>query len=206
MTKQRLFPIIAMIYCSCLIISNIIAGKTFSFFSWSLPCAVIIFPLVYILNDTLTEIYGFTQTRKVILTGFAMNLIAVMAYTITIHLSCSDFFVNQSAFECVLGNTPRMLIASFVAYIIGSFVNAKIMDVMHNRLPKYLMARCIGSTLCGETIDAFLFISIAFTGTMPFKALCIMIIAQALFKTCYEIIVYPFTYLVINRLRKMKDE
>lgn len=202
-TKRDLLVIIACVYCGCLVVSNIIAGKTFALFEWSLPCAVVIFPLVYIINDVLTEIYGFRQARRVILTGFAVNLIAVAAYTATVALPPSAFFDAQDSFAAVLGSTPRMLLASFLAYIVGSLANAKVMDVMHAKMPKLLMARCIGSTLVGETIDACIFITVAFFGTMPVEALLTMVVLQAGFKTVYEVVVFPLTKLCIEKVRAL---
>ena len=96
-SKQNIFMFIAALYCSCLIVSNIIAGKTFAFFAWQLPCAVVIFPIVYILNDVMTEIYGFKSARAVVLTGFFANLIAVLAYAAAIALPSSQFFDAQGA-------------------------------------------------------------------------------------------------------------
>lgn len=204
-SKQNIFMFIAALYCSCLIVSNIIAGKTFAFFAWQLPCAVVIFPIVYILNDVTTEIYGFKSARAVVLTGFFANLIAVLAYAAAIALPSSQFFDAQSAFETVLGSTPRLLIASFAAYLAGSLLNSKIMDAMHRRWPKLLMARCITSTLVGETVDAAIFITVSFIGTMPLPALLTMVVLQAGFKTLYEVVVYPLTRVVISQVRKLPD-
>ena len=204
-TKQEILVVAVALYCSCLIVSNVIAGKTFAFIDWQLPCAVVIFPLVYIINDMLTEIYGFKTARKVVLLGFGINLLAVGAYSVTIILPASQFFSEQAGFEAVLGSTPRMLLASFTAYIVGSLINAKVMDVLHQKFPKLLMFRCIVSTLLGESADAALFISIAFIGTMPPEALLTMIALQAGFKTLYEIIIYPITKVVITKVKAQPE-
>ena len=204
-TKQEILVVAVALYCSCLIVSNVIAGKTFAFIDWQLPCAVVIFPLVYIINDMLTEIYGFKTARKVVLLGFGINLLAVGAYSVTIILPASQFFSEQAGFEAVLGSTPRMLLASFTAYIVGSLINAKVMDVLHQKFPKLLMFRCIVSTLLGESADTALFISIAFIGTMPPEALLTMIALQAGFKTLYEIIIYPITKVVITKVKALPE-
>ncbi len=204
-TKQEILVVAVALYCSCLLISNVIAGKTFAFIEWQLPCAVVIFPLVYIINDMLTEIYGFKIARNVVILGFGINLLAVGAYSITIMLPASQFFDEQAGFEAVLGSTPRMLIASLSAYIVGSLINAKVMDALHQKFPKLLMFRCIGSTLLGESADAALFISIAFIGTMPLEALLSMILLQAGFKTLYEIIIYPITKAVITKVKTLPE-
>lgn len=204
--KQSFLVFAAAAYCSCLLISNITAGKTFDAGLVTLPCAVVVFPLVYILNDVLTEVYGFKRARSIVLTGFALNLLAVTAYWVTLALPASEFFTGQAAFQMVLGSTPRLLIASLAAYLVGSLVNAKVMEEMKKRNEKSLMLRCVTSTLCGETLDALLFIGIAFTGTMPLSALLLMVAAQAAFKTLYEIVVYPITRKAIMAAKALPNQ
>lgn len=205
MTKTELYAILSGVFTACLIVSNIIAGKTFDFFSFVLPCGVIIFPIIYIVNDVLAEVYGYEKARNVILLGFFMNLLAVIAYNITIILPAPVFFENSEAFGIVLGSTLRLLVASFIAYLVGSLVNAKLMTYLKKWDEDKLFFRCIASTLFGEGLDALIFIIIGFYGTMPVEALILMIVAQALFKTIYEIIVYPLTKYVIGKVKAMPD-
>lgn len=205
MTKTELYAILTGIFTASLIVSNIIAGKTFDFFSFTLPCGVVIFPVIYIVNDVLAEIYGYEKARKVILLGFFMNLVAVICYQITILLPAPAFFENSEAFSIVLGSTFRLLVASFAAYLAGSLVNAKVMVYLKKWDENKLFFRCIASTLFGEGLDAIVFIFIGFLGTMPLEALLLMIVAQALFKTVYEIIVYPLTRTVIFKVRKLPE-
>lgn len=205
LTKTELYAILTGVFTACLIVSNIIAGKTFDFFSFTLPCGVVIFPVIYIVNDVLAEVYGYKKARRVILLGFFMNLVAVICYNITILLPAPVFFENSEAFSIVLGSTLRLLIASFAAYLVGSLVNAKLMVLLKNWDEDKLFFRCIVSTLFGEGLDAVVFISIGFSGTMPLDALLLMIVAQALFKTIYEIIVYPITRTVINSVKKLPE-
>ena len=204
-TKTSLYATLTGVFTACLIISNIIAGKTFDFFSLTLPCGVMIFPVIYIVNDVLAECYGYEKARKVILLGFFMNLIAVICYNVTILLPAPVFFENSDAFSTVLGSTLRLLVASFIAYLAGSRVNAKLMVYLKKWDEDKLFFRCIVSTLFGEGLDALIFISIGFLGTMPFEALVVMIVAQALFKTVYEIIVYPVTRTVIVNIKKLPE-
>lgn len=117
--QMELYPIITGIFCGCLIVSNILASKTFSLYDIILPCAVVIFPIVYIVGDVLTEIYGFTLAKRTIYLGFIMNLIAVIAYQIAMFLPGTDI-ATTNAFNIVLGSTPRILIASFISYLVGS--------------------------------------------------------------------------------------
>ena len=199
LTKTDLYAILTGVFTACMIVSNIIAGKTFDFFSFVLPCGVVIFPIVYVVNDVLAEIYGYEKARRVIILGFFMNLIAVICYNITIWLPAPVFFENSEAFSVVLGSTFRLLIAGFAAYLVGSLVNARLMVYLKKWDEKKLFVRCILSTLFGEGMDALIFI------TMPTDALIVMIVAQALFKTAYEIIVYPLTKVVIVRVRELPD-
>ena len=203
MTKTNLYAVLSGIFCAGLIISNILAFKTFTIGSVTLPTAVIIFPIVYIVNDTLTEIFGYKKARMTIFTAFAMNIIAVLAYNAAITLPYPVYFTGQEAFATVLSNSLRVLVASMLAYIVGSLVNAKVMARMKNN--SRLMTRCVLSTLCGEGLDACIFISIAFIGTMPVSQLIIMVLAQAIFKTVYEIVVYPLTSTVIKKARTLQE-
>ena len=198
-------PILAGAFCGSLIISNILAFKTISLFGIILPAAVIMFPIVYIINDILAEIYDYRTVRNIIYTGFIINLIAVIAYKIAIVLPSSPFFSGQTEMELVLGNTPRTLVASFIAYLVGSFTNLRIMKYMKRIHGESKLAlRCIISTLLGEGVDALMFITIAFIGTMPLMSLFNMVVCQALFKTLYECVCYPFTSIVIKMIRKVK--
>lgn len=205
LTKTELYATLTGVFTACLIVSNIIAGKTFDFFSFTLPCAVIIFPIIYIVNDVLAEVYGYQKARRVILLGFFMNLVAVICYNVTIWLPAPVFFENSEAFSIVLSSTFRLLVASFVAYLAGSLVNAKLMVYLKQWDEDKLFFRCIFSTLFGEGLDAIVFIFIGFFGTMPFEALLLMIVVQALFKTCYEIIVYPLTRYVIGSVKALPN-
>lgn len=200
--KKNTSIILSGAFCSSLIISNILAFKTWQFFGIILPAAVIMFPIVYILNDVIAEICDYKTSKLIIYTGFLMNLVAVIAYNIAIGLKPSIYFEGQEAFSLVLSNSLRTLIASFIAYLIGSMTNLMIMDKLKNKDgDKRLAYRCIISTVFGEGLDALCFISIAFIGTMDMKSLLTMIIGQACFKILYEIIAYPLTRTVILKVK-----
>lgn len=205
-TKTQLYQIITGIFVACLLVSNILASKTFTLGSIILPTAVIIFPLVYIVNDVLAEVFGFKKASNVIILGFMTNLFAVIAYTVAIALPAPIFATETAdAFAVVLGSTWRMLLASFAAYLIGSFVNAYVMVWLKAKAEKHLMIRCMLSTLIGEGLDALIFITIAFVGTMAMTDLLTMIVAQALFKTVFEVIVYPVTRIVIDKAKSLEE-
>lgn len=199
--KTNTYITLLALYCVALVISNIISNRTFEIGQFMLPSAVIVFPIIYIINDVLTECYGFKMTSRAIWTAFALNLMAVVFFNIAINLPTTT---DYSSYNIVLGNTLKPLIASILAYLIGGFVNAKVMDSLRSH--KSLMLRCVISTLLGETVDAAIFISIMFIGVMDFKIVCTMIITQAVFKTLYEIIVYPITKKVIKTIRLIEVE
>jgi uncharacterized integral membrane protein (TIGR00697 family) len=167
---------------------------------------VFLFPIVYIIGDVLPECYGLQTARKVIWLGFAMNLLAVVFFYLTIKAAYPPFFQGQDAFNVVLGFTPRLLIASFIAYLIGTNANAVIL-VWVKKLTKerWLWMRTISSTIIGEGLDSLFFISIAFYGIIPTAALPMMIVYQASFKIIYEVLATPLTYLVIGWVKKQEN-
>lgn len=199
--KINIYMILLSLYCVALVVSNIISNRTFEIGQFMLPSAVIVFPIIYIVNDMLTECYGFKMASQAIWTAFGLNLMAVVFFNIAVNLPTTT---DYPSYNIVLGNTLKPLIASVLAYLVGSFVNAKIMDTLRNH--KSLMLRCVLSTLFGETIDATIFISIMFIGVMNFKIVCTMIITQAIVKTLYEIIVYPVTKKVIKTIKSVGTE
>ena len=199
--KTNIYITLLSLYCVSLVVSNIISNRTFEIGQFMLPSAVIIFPIIYIINDVMTECYGFKMASKTIWTAFSLNLIAVVFFNIAVNLPTAT---DYSSYNIVLGNTLKPLVASVLAYLVGSFVNAKIMDVFRNH--KSLMLRCVLSTLLGETIDAVIFISIMFIGVMDFSVVFTMIATQAIVKTLYEIIVYPATKKVIKLVKSVETE
>lgn len=196
--KTNIYMIMLALYCVTLVITNITSNRTFNIGQLMLPSAVIAFPIIYIINDVLTECYGFKMASKAIWTAFSLNLFSVIFFNVAINLPTT---IDYSSYNIVLGSTLKPLIASVLAYLVGSFVNAKIMDMLKNH--KSLMLRCVLSTLFGETIDTVIFISIVFVGVMNFQTICTMIITQAVFKTLYEIIVYPVTKIVIKKIKSI---
>lgn len=205
-TKNELLHIIIGLFVGLLIVSNILTSKQFSVGELSLTCGVIIFPLVYIINDLLVEVYGYETTKKIILLGFVVQLIAVIAYHLAIALP-SPIYSQESAeaFAMVLGSSGRILLASFVAYLIGSILNAKVMVKLKERFHDKLMLRCVSSTLVGESVDSAIFLTVAFFGVLPSEELLILIVCEALFKVCLEIIIYPMTRKVIRKAETLED-
>lgn len=200
---SKIFAILGIIYVTCLLLSNLIAGKMMALGSITLPAAVILFPITYILGDVFTEVYGFKNAKTIIWTGFACSAFAVVIYMITIVLPHPDFWGNQEAFATVLGTTPRVFCASLLGYLFGEFSNSMILSKLKVLTQgKKLWTRTISSTIVGEAFDTIIFITVSFWGTMENKVLLQMILFQYLFKVCYEIVFTPLTYAVVNWLKR----
>jgi queuosine precursor transporter len=203
MPSSPRFTTIAAIFVTCLITANIIAVKLVHIFGLILPAAVIIFPISYIFGDILTEVYGYSAARRVIWLGFFCNLLTVAAIWIGGLLPTASFWSGQEAYQTILGFTPRLLIASFIAYLIGEFANSFVMAKMKIATKgHWLWTRTIGSTIIGQGLDSLVFITIAFSGTIPNNGLISAIVSQWLFKSIYEGLSTPLTYMIIGYLKK----
>jgi len=213
MVVSQRFLIIAALFITCLITANIIAVKLITLgvepirhggfqFPGPLPAAIVIFPISYIFGDILTEVYGYRQARKVIWLGFLCNLIAVFAFWVAGRIPALDSGV-QNAYERILGYTPRLLVASFSAYLVGEFANSFVLAKMKIMTKgRFLWTRTIGSTIVGEGLDATVFIVIAFGGTLSWPLILGIILTHWLVKTGYEVVATPFTYMVVNFLKR----
>ncbi len=203
-TVTQLFMVIAVIYVTCLLLSNLIAGKMWAVTgNITLPAAVILFPITYIFGDIFTEVYGFKKARIIIWLGFACSFFAVAVYLITIALPHPGFWENQDAYATVMGTTPRVAIASFAGYLFGEFSNSMILSKLKVATGgKNLWMRTILSTLVGEGFDSVIFIMISFWGTMDNKTVLQMILFQYLFKVAYEVVFTPLTYVIVKWLKR----
>ncbi len=200
---SRWFLIIAAVFVTCLVTANITAVKLVNFFGLILPAAIVIFPISYIFGDVLTEVYGYRQARRVIWLGFICNLIAVVAIWVGQLLPPASFWDGQAAYERILGYTPRLLGASFLAYLVGEFANSYILAKMKLLTKgRWLWSRTIGSTVVGEGLDSFVFMTLAFVGTIPFQSLGAAILTQWFVKVAYEVVATPVTYLVVGFLKR----
>jgi uncharacterized integral membrane protein (TIGR00697 family) len=213
MAVSHRFLVVAAVFITCLISANIIAVKliTLNVGPWDigsvelpapLPAAIIIFPLSYIFGDILTEVYGYRQARRVIWLGFVCNLIAVGAFWFAGLIPALDADV-QSAYDRILGYTPRILGASFAAYLVGEFANSFVLAKMKVKTRgRFLWARTIGSTVVGQGLDSSVFIAIAFAFVLPWPVLVGSIITHWAIKTGYEALATPFTYGIVGYLKK----
>ena len=197
------FLAIAMVFVTCLITANIIAVKLVALGGLVFPAALIIFPLSYIFGDVLTEVYGYQRARQVIWLAFGCNLLAVVAITVGGWLPPAAFFEHQAAYEDILGYAPRLLVASFVAYLMGEFANAFILAKMKVATQgRWLWSRTIGSTIIGQGLDTVVFAVLAFGGTLPTSALVNIILTAWSLKVAYETLATPLTYAAVTFLKK----
>ncbi len=212
----RWLPFVTAVFVTTLIISNIIAVKVVQIWQLSLPAAVILFPIAYIFGDILTEVYGFARARQVIWTGFFCNLLAVIAIWLGGLLPAAPFWSAgtfttpegaQQAYQAILGFTPRLLLASFIAYLVGEFLNSLVLAKLKIRTKgRFLWVRTIGSTIVGQAADSAVFLTIAFAGIFSAADLGQAILSQWLFKVAYETLATPLTYLVVTWLKRVEQE
>jgi uncharacterized integral membrane protein (TIGR00697 family) len=212
--SSRWYSVVLAVFVTSLVVSNIIAVKVVTILGLTLPAAVILFPIAYIVGDVLTEVYGYARARQSIWIAFGCNLLAVLAIWIAGLLPAdaqwqagvfTDPVSAGQAFDAILGFTPRLLLASFSAYLVGEFANAFVMARLKLVTQgRYLWTRTIGSTILGQGLDSLIFISIAFYGILPGGVLLSAILSQWGVKTAYEALATPLTYLVVNRLKHVE--
>jgi uncharacterized integral membrane protein (TIGR00697 family) len=199
------FNLIACLFVATLLIANTVAAKPLQLGSFVFPGGAILFPISYLFGDVLTEVYGYARARQVIWTGFAANALMALTYWIVIRLPPAPFWENQIAFNQVLGQVPRIVLASFVAYLVGEFANSFVLAKMKIRTEgRHLWARTIGSTIVGQALDTATFVVIGFAGSWPAKYLVVTATSLYVFKVFYEIAATPATYAVV-RFLKEKD-
>jgi len=200
---SQTFLFFALIFATCLIVANIVEQKLIKIGPIEATAGLLIFPISYIVNDLVAEVWGYRAIRTLIWYGFLMNFIAVGVFHLAIILPPSVNFQSQEAFSLVMGNTLRITAASFVAFLIGSFLNAYVMSKMKiAQRGRGFSLRAVVSTLAGEGADSIVFFSIAFSGIIPVKSLIILILTQTTMKTCYEIVILPVTTQIVKFVKK----
>lgn len=201
---------LTLLFVVSLLISNIITAKQVLLpFNIVMTGAVFIFPITYILSDVFSEVYGYRWSRITCYLGFLANLFMVIVFSLVIKTKAPVFWTNQEAFQTVLGNTPRILFASLLAFILGDLVNDKVFKKMKEKHPtdhKGFGFRAILSSLLGELVDSLIFLPIAFIGQMPIQSLIQMTIAQVFIKTGYEVVILPLTNQVVKFVSKKESE
>jgi len=200
------FMIFGMLFTVCLIVANIVGQKLITVAGIDVTAGLLIFPVTYIINDLIAEVWGYRKMRLIIWTGFLMNFFVVLIFRISIWAPASLHFMNQQAFELILRNTERITVASFIAFLFGSFLNAYVMSKMkilqHGR---HFSVRAVASTLVGEGADSLVFFTIAFSGVLNRHQLLYLILTQTALKTGYEIIALPLTNYIVKRVKKIEN-
>lgn len=203
MENSRRYMIVAVLYVALLLISNIMASKVVLLGGMILPAAVVVYPFSFMMGDVLTEVWGFQRARQVIWLGFLANVLMVVFATLGQYMTPAPFWPHQEAYKAILGAVPRIVLASFVAYLAGELSNSYVLEAIKQRTGnRLLFVRTIGSTLVGQVLDTALFIGIAFAGTMPAAALLQMMMWQYLTKVTLEAVGgTPLAYALVNWAR-----
>lgn len=204
-TCSMLFLYLSIIFVVCLLLSNILAAKLLKVASFSVSAGVLVFPISYIINDILAEVYGYQKAKSIIVCGFIMNIFMAVVFIIAIALPSPEWFENDTYFELVLGSTPRTVLAGLFAYLFGSLVNAKVLSKMKARANSRFGVRAIASTVFGEATDSIIFVLGAFGGTISLQQMFGMMFIQVVLKTFYEIACLPLTIVIVNLVYKYES-
>ena len=198
------FLVMAVLFTVCLITSNLFATKVISLWHINLPGAVIIFPISYIINDCIAEVWGYRKARLVIWIAFAMNFLVVILGQVLVWLPGASFWDGAPHFDYMFKMAPRVTAASLLAFLAGSTLNALVLSKMKIADGgRRFGVRAIVSSVAGELLDSLIFMPIAFWGS-PAQALFTMMLCQVTFKVCYEIVSLPVTALVVRRIKKIE--
>ena len=212
MTKSKqqvsvLFMLFSILFCVCLIAANILETKQISVLGISLTGGLIVFPISYIINDCVCEVWGFQKARLLIWTGFAMNFFFVAMGALCDWIPGAPYWTNEAGFHAIFGLAPRVAAASFVAFIVGSFANAYVMSKMKIRdKGRNFSLRAILSTVVGESFDSVIFFPLALGGIVPTEELPKLMLWQVLLKTVYEVIALPITIRIVKALKEHEGE
>lgn len=203
------FLILTVLFVVCLIVANLVEIKTVSLGFMTVTAGLVVFPLSYIINDCIVEVYGFRKARIAIWLGFAMSLLVTIMLNIAIWLPGDEGWRSQEAMEAVYGSVPRIMLASFAAFLSGSLANAYVMARMKGNedtsegFNRRFSVRAIVSTIWGEGVDSVIFFPIAFGGTLPWPTIISLILTQTFLKTFYEIMILPLTITIVRRLKRI---
>jgi hypothetical protein len=195
----------AILFNICLVTSNLLETKVVQIFGVTTTAGLIVFPISYIINDCIVEVWGYKKARLIIWSGFASNFLLILFSQLAIMLPTAPFWDGESAFNFVFGLAPRIAFASLLAFLAGSFLNAYVMSKMKIKSSgKNFSSRAIASTVVGETADSLIFFPIAFLGLVPVAEILVMVATQAVLKSLYEIVILPVTIRVVNYIKKME--
>lgn len=210
MKKENLvsvpFMVLGIVFCVCLVAANLLETKVVQLGPIAVTAGLIVFPVSYIINDCIAEVWGFRKARLIIWMGFLMNFFVVALGQITIAIPAATFWEGEEAFDFVFGMAPRIAAASLTAFLVGSFINAYVMSRMKVASQgRHFSARAILSTVAGESADSLIFFPLAFGGLMPVNELMKMMVVQVVLKTAYEIVILPVTIRVVNYIKRVDE-
>ena len=206
-TVSVLFLFFSVLFCVCLITANVLETKQISIGMFNITGGLLVFPVSYIINDCVCEVWGYGKARLLIWLGFAMNFLFVAFGAAADAIPGAPYWHNGEGFHAVFGLAPRIAAASFVAFLVGSFVNAYVMSRMKiSSEGRNFSLRAILSTVFGEGADSLIFFPLALYGMVPTSELPIFIVTQVVLKTVYEIVVLPVTIYVVRKTKQIEDE
>lgn len=202
-----LFMLFSILFCVCLIAANVLETKQIAIAGISLTGGLIVFPISYIINDCVCEVWGFRKARLLIWTGFAMNFFFVTMGALCDWIPGAPYWTNDAGFHAIFGLAPRIAAASFVAFLVGSFANAYVMSRMkiHDE-GHHFSLRAILSTVAGESCDSVIFFPLALGGVVPTEELPKLMIWQVVLKTAYEVVALPLTIRIVRALKQHEGE
>lgn len=198
--------VLGIVFCVCLVAANLLETKVVQLGPVAVTAGLIVFPVSYIINDCIAEVWGFRKARLIIWMGFLMNFFVVALGQLAIAIPAAPFWEGEEAFDFVFGMAPRIAAASLMAFLVGSFINAYVMSRMKVASQgRHFSARAILSTLAGESADSLIFFPLAFGGLMPVNELVKMMVVQVVLKTAYEVVILPVTIRVVNYIKRVDD-
>ena len=198
------FMLLGILFNVCLIAANLLETKVIQVGSLTVTAGLLVFPISYIINDCIAEVWGFKKARLIIWSGFAMNFFVVALGLIAVAIPAAPFWEGEEHFNFVFGMAPRIVAASLMAFLVGSFLNAYVMSKMKVASQgRNFSARAIWSTVVGETADSLVFFPVAFGGVIAWKELLIMMGIQIVLKSMYEVIILPVTIRVVKAIKKI---
>lgn len=202
---STLFMLLGILFCVCLITANVLETKQIAIGPLSITGGLLVFPLSYIINDTVCEVWGYAKAKLLIWMGFAMNFLFVFFGTVADVLPAAPYWEGKEGFHAVFGLAPRIAFASFMAFLVGSFINAYVMSRMKLRSRgRHFSLRAIASTVFGESADSLVFFPVAFWGVIPAGEMVPLILSQIILKTLYEVIALPVTIRVVRATKNIE--
>lgn len=196
--------LMGIVFNVCLIAANLLETKVIQLGGLTVTAGLLVFPISYIINDCIAEVWGFRKARLIIWSGFVMNFFVVTLGLIAVSLPAAPFWEGEEHFNFVFGMAPRIVAASLMAFLVGSFLNAYVMSRMKiASRGRNFSARAIWSTVVGETADSLIFFPVAFGGVIAWRELVVMMGLQILLKSAYEVVILPVTIRVVKAVKRI---